>query len=65
MLLPTVAPSAAPTEAPAEAEVEEVVVPFGETQEISVEINSDGTLHQDGDTQATETLNFSGACCGT
>ena len=58
-LLPTVAPSAAPTEAPAEAEAEEVVVPFGETQEISVEINSDGTLHQDGDTQATETLDFS------
>ena len=58
-LLPTVAPTAAPTEAPAEAEAEEVVVPFGETQEISVEINSDGTLHHDGDTQATETLNFS------
>ncbi len=55
----SVAPSLSPTKMSAEPENGEIVVPFGETQEISVEINSDGTLYRDGDTQATETLNFS------
>lgn len=57
-LLPTAGPSAAPTEAP-EEEAEEIVVPFGETQEISVQINGDGSLHREGDAQAAETLDFS------
>lgn len=64
-LLPTVEPSQAPsttapeaTPAP-EAEPEAVVVPFGATQDFSVAINSDGTVHQAGDAQSYETLDFS------
>lgn len=59
---PTVAPTEAPTPEPtatATPEPTSVVVPFGETQDFSVQINNDGTVRKNNDTQTYETLNFS------
>ena len=54
--LPTVTPTPLPTATP---EPEEIIVPFGQTQTISAQINNDGTARKTNDTQTYETLNFS------
>lgn len=56
---PTAAPTAEPTPEATEAAVKEVIVPFGTTQAIPVEIYSDGTVRKENDSKSYETLNFS------
>ena len=53
---PTPTPTVEPTATPAPTAV---VVPFGETQSFSVQLNNDGTVRKTDDTQTFETLNFS------
>ena len=53
--LPTVTPTPQPTATP---EPEEIIVPFGQTQSFSAQINNDGTVRKTNDTQTYETLNF-------
>lgn len=52
---PTEAPTPEPTTTP---EPEVVVVPFGATQSLTAQINSDGSAHRTADGQSFETVNF-------
>lgn len=54
--LPTAEPTAQPTPEP---ESTVVIVPFGSTQDVPVQIHSDGTLRRVDDGQSYETLDFS------
>lgn len=53
--LPTAEPTATPTPAP---QKQEIVVPYGESQKISVQAYSDGTARKVADALPFETLNF-------
>lgn len=55
---PTVEPTAEPTATPAPKAVE-TVVPYGETQEVTVQVYSDGTVRKAADALPFETMSFS------
>jgi len=55
---PTAVPTAEPTATPAPA-VMKTVVPFGETQQIAVQVYGDGTVRKEADALPFETINFS------
>ena len=62
---PTEAPTAAPTEAPTaaptavpEVKAEEIVIPYGESQDLAVQIYSDGNVRKTNDAHQFETVNL-------
>ena len=55
---PTAEPTAAPTSTP-EPEVRVTTVPFGESQDITVQVHADGSLRKENDALSYETMNFS------
>lgn len=56
--LPTATPTAAPTATP-EPKVEEVIIPYGESQEVTVQVYSDGSVRKTADALPFETMSFS------
>ena len=58
--LPTAEPTAEPTAAPTpEPEVQVEVVPFGSTQNLTVQVHADGSVRKENDALSYETMNFS------
>ena len=55
---PTAVPTAEPTATPV-AVAEEIVVPFGETQDVAVQVYSDGAVRKTADALPFETITFS------
>ena len=53
--LPTVTPTPQPTATPEPAEI---IVPYGQTQSITAQLNNDGSVRRSNDTQTYETLRF-------
>ena len=56
--VPTAEPTAEPTATPAPV-AQETIIPFGESQEISVQVYADGTVRKAADALPFETVNFS------